>query len=99
MIFYAIIFMMFLPSSAADSVGLQRATGGPLPLDLATAGRRTGCARPDRRRQHRNGVASAQKNDIRPWIVETWCVPPKADAEFVWRMQDVIQKKRQGTMD
>jgi hypothetical protein len=22
--------------------------------------------------------------------VETWCVPPKADAEFVWRMEDVI---------
>jgi hypothetical protein len=23
--------------------------------------------------------------------VETWCVPPEADAEFVWRMEDVIQ--------
>src|SRR5262249_29218824 len=26
-----------------------------------------------------------------PWIVQTWCVPPQADAEFVWRMEDVIQ--------
>ena len=25
------------------------------------------------------------------WIVKTWCVPPKADAEFVWRMEDVLQ--------
>jgi hypothetical protein len=23
--------------------------------------------------------------------VQTWCVPPKADAEYVWRMEDVIQ--------
>jgi len=29
--------------------------------------------------------------DCQPWIVQTWCVPPKADAEFVWRMEDVIQ--------
>ena len=26
-----------------------------------------------------------------PWIVQTWCVPPKVDAEYVWRMEDVIQ--------
>ncbi|HLJ96695.1 MAG TPA: IS630 family transposase [Gemmataceae bacterium] len=32
-----------------------------------------------------------KKNDIQPWIVETWCIPPDADAEFVWRMEDVIQ--------
>jgi hypothetical protein len=32
-----------------------------------------------------------KKNDIDPWVVETWCVPPKADAEYVWRMEDVIQ--------
>ncbi|MHB1427005.1 MAG: IS630 family transposase [Gemmataceae bacterium] len=31
------------------------------------------------------------KNDIEPWVVETWCIPPKADAEYVWRMEDVIQ--------
>ena len=41
--------------------------------------------------QHRDGAAGAEKNDIQPWIVETWCIPPKADAEFVWRMEDVIQ--------
>jgi len=32
-----------------------------------------------------------KKNDIQPWIVETWCIPPKADADYVWRMEDVIQ--------
>jgi hypothetical protein len=32
-----------------------------------------------------------KKNDIQPWIVRSWCIPPKANAEFVWRMEDVIQ--------
>ena len=36
-------------------------------------------------------MASPKKNDSKPWIVKTWCVPPKADAEFVWRMEDVLQ--------
>jgi hypothetical protein len=36
-------------------------------------------------------VASAKKNDIKPWIVKSWCVPPDADADYVWRMEDVIQ--------
>jgi len=27
---------------------------------------------------------------MQPWIVETWCIPPHADADFVWRMEDVI---------
>jgi hypothetical protein len=28
---------------------------------------------------------------VKPWVVETWCVPPDADGEYVWRMEDVIQ--------
>jgi hypothetical protein len=36
-------------------------------------------------------VAGIKKNDINPWIVKTWCVPPAADAEYVWRMEDGIQ--------
>lgn len=36
-------------------------------------------------------MAGPKKNDIKPWIVKTWCVPPKANAEFVWRMEDVLQ--------
>jgi hypothetical protein len=23
--------------------------------------------------------------------VRTWCLPPKADADFVWHMEDVLQ--------
>jgi hypothetical protein len=36
-------------------------------------------------------VAGRKKNDLNPWIVKTWCVPPEADAEYVWRMEDVLQ--------
>src|SRR3954447_20035690 len=71
--------------------GVQRPAPGTLPLDVAAAGRRTGRAGPGPCRQHRDGKAGAKKNDIQPWIVETWCVPPKTDAEYVWRMEDVIQ--------
>jgi hypothetical protein len=39
-------------------------------------------------------MAGPKKNDIQPWIVQTWCVPPKADAAFVWRMEDVLQTYR-----
>ena len=72
-------------------VGLQRSAPRPLPLDLATAGRRNGRLGVGRGDQHRDGASGAEKNDIQPWIVQTWCIPPKANAEFVWRMEDVIQ--------
>src|SRR6266446_3673193 len=36
-------------------------------------------------------VVALEKNDIQPWIVQSWCIPPKANAEFVWRMEDVIR--------
>ena len=36
-------------------------------------------------------MAGALKNDIKPWIVKSWCVPPDADADYVWHMEDVIQ--------
>ena len=71
--------------------GLQRSAARALPLDLTTAGRRTRRLGLDRYHQHGDRVAGTKKNDIKPWIVKTWCVPPKADAEFVWRMEDVLQ--------
>src|SRR5205085_10125795 len=33
--------------------------------------------------------AGAEKNELKPWLREQWCIPPEADAEFVWRMEDV----------
>jgi hypothetical protein len=27
---------------------------------------------------------------LKPWRTQRWCIPPEADAEFVWRMEDVL---------
>jgi len=28
---------------------------------------------------------------LKPWLVKMWCIPPNANAEFVWRMEDVLE--------
>jgi hypothetical protein len=28
---------------------------------------------------------------LKPHLVKMWCIPPKANAEFVWRMEDVLE--------
>src|SRR5262249_29821944 len=38
------------------------------------------------RRYRRPG---AQKNTVNPWLKHQWCIPT-VDAEFVWRMEDVL---------
>src|SRR5205823_11254394 len=76
--------------AGADPAGLQRPARGPLPLDAVPAGRRTGRSGPASLRQPRDGAAGSKKNDIRPWIIEVWCLPPQADAQYVCRMEDVI---------
>jgi hypothetical protein len=32
----------------------------------------------------------AQKNAIKPWLKEQWCIPPEQSAEFVCAMEDVL---------
>ena len=29
-------------------------------------------------------------NELKPWLREQWCIPPEANAEFVWHMEDVL---------
>jgi len=29
-------------------------------------------------------------NEIKPWLREEWCIPPKANADFVYHMEDVL---------
>ena len=31
-----------------------------------------------------------EKNEIKPWLVKEWCIP-EADAEFVAKMEDVLE--------
>ena len=33
----------------------------------------------------------AQKNELKPWLKEQWCIPPEANAEFVCAMEDVLE--------
>jgi transposase len=46
-----------------------------------------------RRRAHLQGVgpAHSQKSAIKPWLKGQWSIPPKQDASFVWRMEDVLE--------
>lgn len=35
-------------------------------------------------------VRRVLKNALQPWRRKQWCIPPQANAEFVWRMEDVL---------
>ena len=30
------------------------------------------------------------RNELKPWLRKQWVIPPRANAEFVWRMEDVL---------
>ncbi|MBE3561071.1 MAG: IS630 family transposase [Ktedonobacteraceae bacterium] len=32
-----------------------------------------------------------KKNELKPWLKEYWCIPPKSNAEFVYHMEDVLE--------
>jgi hypothetical protein len=32
-----------------------------------------------------------EKNALKPWLKEQWCIPPEVDAEFVCAMEDVLE--------
>jgi hypothetical protein len=33
----------------------------------------------------------AEKNPLKPWLKQCWCIPPAANAEFVCAMEDVLE--------
>jgi hypothetical protein len=33
----------------------------------------------------------AQKNDLKPWLRRQWVIPPRANADFVCAMEDVLE--------
>ena len=36
-----------------------------------------------------------EKNELKPWLKpQQWCIPPEASADFVWRMEDVLDVYR-----
>jgi transposase len=36
-------------------------------------------------------------NELKPWLKEEWCIPPQANAEFVYHMEDVLDIYTQPT--
>jgi hypothetical protein len=58
------------------------------PLDPAEAFRSHGGIGLCGAGQPRNGAKNAQKNELKPWLKQCWCIPPEASAAFVWRMED-----------
>src|ERR1035437_3952657 len=39
----------------------------------------------------RHRRSRAQKNELKPHLSKQWCIPPKANAEFVYKMEDVLE--------
>ena len=35
-------------------------------------------------------VRNKLKNQLKPWLKESWCIPPKGSAQFVCAMEDVL---------
>ncbi|MCA9068520.1 MAG: IS630 family transposase, partial [Planctomycetaceae bacterium] len=42
----------------------------------------------------RKHTQDSEKNGLKPWLEKCWCIPPKADAEFVYRMENVLELYR-----
>lgn len=36
-------------------------------------------------------VGERLKNELKPWLKQQWCIPPKADVEFVCAMEDTLE--------
>jgi len=39
----------------------------------------------------RRGAGGFSKNELKLHLQKQWCVPSRASAEFVWRMEDVLE--------
>ena len=75
---------------APGGARLQRAAGRPGPLVAAPAGGPAGGAGDRRGGLVPDRAPRAQKNELKPWLKQQWCIPPHANGEFVWRMEDVL---------
>ena len=56
------------------------------------AGRLVECEiRDSGERQCRDGAPDLEKNELKPWLKDCWCIPPHGNAEFVCAMEDVLE--------
>src|SRR3989304_3901174 len=76
--------------SPSDRACLQRPAGGSRPLALALAGRQACRAGVPFGRLPRDGPPGLKANELTPWRKQEWVIPPEANAEFVYHMEDVL---------
>ena len=69
------------------ALACSAAAGGTSQLDVADAGRWTGGRRDSGEHQRRDGAPDLEKNELKPWLKECWCLPPQGSAEFVCAME------------
>jgi hypothetical protein len=60
-------------------------------LDLDAAGRQARRAATGGFREQDHDSAQAKKNEIKPWLVKRFCIPPEHSAAFVQAMEDVLE--------
>lgn len=60
-------------------------------MDHANAVKSHGGVRGGGLNRPRYGIRAAKKNQIKPWQVHSWCIPPKDNAQFVAKMEDVLE--------
>src|SRR5215208_5071288 len=76
----------------SDRSGLLGASQGQKALERASSGRAFRSAGVLRRAHlPRACKAHSQKSAIKPWLKGQWSIPPKQDASFVWRMEDILE--------
>jgi hypothetical protein len=71
---------------------MRTETGRKIPVDVAIIGidMENAGAHGNKERIARNYPADIKKNELKPWRVQEWCIPPEKNAEFVAAMEDIL---------
>ncbi len=77
--------------STTDCDGLRKTSCGTGALDVATVGRQARRTEGGRECLAGDGASETKKNELQPHRSEYWCIPPKANAEFVCAMENVLE--------
>jgi hypothetical protein len=76
---------------ASGRPGLQQTTKRTGTLVDALIGGQTGRAGDCGRHFVRNRAPHTQKNEIKPWLKQQYCLPGEPSGEFVFHMEDVLE--------
>src|SRR5258705_10493103 len=81
-----------MAGSSPHRPGMLQAADWSGPLEPALARRQAGRAGDCRgRRLVSDRAPPAEKNALKPHLRRQWCIPPEANGDFVWRMEDVLE--------